>query len=251
MLIRFGFLEFRAGNPPVIFLTAVLPRIVLQTVFWVVLGRVAGGPAGSKYAFVGAVVISLTLQTISQMTDPPITDKYAGTYGGLLRGVTTPVTGYLCRSVASWVFGLVEMLGCWVFAGLLTGNLRTALDMLPAMPVVLVVSLTMSATGIACAAFCVGKRAEVGIYNLMTYLVIAGSNALIPRGKLPALDAIGTVLPATHGLVAIRAITARQPWQLTSVLAEIGVGAGWLVVAIMLHLYQAARARRTGTDAYS
>jgi len=108
----------------------------------------------------------------------------------------------------------------------------------------------MSAAGLACAALCVGKRAEVAIYNALTYLVILCCGALIPAGTLAALDIVGSVLPATHGLVAIRSALAGGPW-LAQVGLEVLVGLGWLVLAWFLFGAQAVRARRTGSDSFS
>lgn len=250
VLIRFGFVEFRAANPPTIFLTAMLPRDVLQAVFWTVLGGIAGGANGSRYAYIGAVVISLT-GVLGSMTDAPTTDKWVGTYTRLLRGRSSTAAIYLCRGVAPTLVGILEMLACWLVVAALTGHLDTAVDMLPALPVTLLIALTMAAAGVACAAFCVGRRAEVALYNLAIYLIIVASNALIPRGKLPVLDAIGTVLPGTHGLTVVRAIADHQAWSAGALLAEAAVGVGWLLVGVALHRYLAGKARRTGSDTFS
>ncbi|MBA3523610.1 MAG: hypothetical protein H0T85_03470 [Geodermatophilaceae bacterium] len=106
------------------------------------------------------------------------------------------------------------------------------------------------AMGLATASFCVGKRAEVAIYNAAMYLVLLCSGALIPRGTLPALDVIGSVLPATHGLLAVRGALADRPW-VVELLLEAAVGAVWLVLAYVLFTAQAARSRRTGSDSFS
>lgn len=249
-LVRFGFLEYRADNPPRIVLAAIWPRLIFQTVFWVLLGRVAAGDDGARFAYVGAVATVLTLGGLAGMSDVPVNDKFAGTYSRLLGGVTSPTLVFFGRGVAQLTMSAVEMVVALVAAGLLTGQGQTMLALLPWLPVYLLIALTMAAMGLATASFCVGKRAEVAIYNAAMYLVILCSGAFIQHGTLPALDVIGSVLPATHGLLALRSGLADGDWAGQLVL-EAAVGSGWLVLAYVLFNAQAARSRRTGSDSFS
>lgn len=249
-IIRFGFLEYRADNPSRIVLAAIWPRLIFQALFWVLLGFVAAGDEGARFAYVGAVAMALTLGGLAGMSDVPVNDKFAGTYTRLLGAVTPPTLVFFGRGVAQLTMSVVEMLVVLFGAGLLTGQWRIMLALVPLLPMYLVIALAMSAAGLATASFCVGKRAEVAIYNAMVYLVILCSGALIPRGTLPALDVIGTVLPATHGMLAVRAGLADQPW-VSELLLEVGVGTGWLLLAYLLFTAQAARSRLTGSDSFS
>ena len=249
-IIRFGFVQYRADNPPRIVLAAIWPRLVFQTVFWVLLGFVAAGEDGARFAYVGAVATVLTLGGLAGMSDVPVDDKFAGTYSRLLGALTPPTLVFFGRGVAQLAMSVVEMLVSLVAAGLLTGQWRTMLALVPLLPIYLVIALAMAAMGLATASFCVGKRAEVAIYNAAMYLVILCSGALIPRGTLPALDVIGSVLPATHGLLAVRGALAGGPWAI-EVLWEVVVGVGWLVLAYYLFSWQAVRSRRTGSDNFS
>lgn len=165
-------------------------------------------------------------------------------------GATPPTWVFFGRGVAQLAASIVEMLVCLVAAGLLTGQWRTMLTLGPVLPIYLVIALSMSAAGLACASFCVGKRAEIAIYNGLTYLVILCCGALIPPGTLAALDVIGTVLPATHGLIAVRSVLDGGPW-LVQVVLEVIVGLGWLLLGYVLFGTQAARSRRTGSDNFS
>lgn len=249
-ILRFGFVQYRADNPPRIVLAAIWPRLIFQTVFWVLLGFVAAGDEGARFAYVGAVATVLTLGGLAGMSDVPVDDKYAGTYSRLLVGLTPPTLVFFGRGVAQLAMSVVEMLVAFVAAGLLSGQWRTMLELVPLLPMYLVIALTMSAMGLATASFCVGKRAEVAIYNAAMYLVILCSGAFIPRGTLPVLDVIGSVLPATHGLLAVRSALADEPW-LAELSLEAAVGAGWLVLAFYLFTAQTARSRRTGSDSFS
>ncbi len=249
-IIRFGFLQYLSANPPAIVLATIWPRLIFQTVFWVMLGYVAAGSDGATFAYVGAIATALTYGGIAGMSDVPVDDKFAGTYTRLLVGATPPTPVFFGRGVAQLTASVVEMLVCLVAAGLVTGQWRTMLALIPLLPIYVVIALSMSAAGLACASFCVGKRAEVAIYNGLTYLVILCCGALIPPGTLAALDVIGVVLPVSHGLVAVRSALDGGPW-LAQVLLEVLVGLGWIALAYVLFQVQAARSRRTGSDSFS
>jgi hypothetical protein len=169
----------------------------------------------------------------------------------LLRGSLPTWAVYLGRSVACWAVAVLELIVCWIVVALLTGNVGTAVDLLPAAPVVVLISVTIACAGYFCAAFCVGRRTEIVIYNLLTYLIIVCSNALIPRGRSGVIDAIGTVLPGTHGLTVVRAIADGRDWAGTELLAETAVGAVWLAAGIAVHVRMARRSRITGSDSFS
>jgi ABC-2 type transport system permease protein len=125
-----------------------------------------------------------------------------------------------------------------------------ALRLLPMTGVLLLVSFTATAAGIAAAAFAVGRRAENLICNLMTYLVMLCCGAFLPRGRVPVIDAIGTVIPGRHGLAAMRAHLAGDP-VVGHLLAEALVGVGWLVAGTILVTIQVRRAHRSGHDDFA
>lgn len=249
-IVRFGFLEYRADNPPHIVLAAIWPRLIFQAIFWVALGYVAAGWDGAEFAYVGAVATALTFSGLAGMSDLPVNDKFAGTYSRLLIAVTPPTLVFFGRGIAHLAASVLEMLVVLFAAGSLTGQWRTMLALLPLVPMYVVVAVTMSAAGLATASFSIGKRAEVAIYNGMMYLVILCCGALIPRGTLPVLDIIGFLIPATHGLLAVRGALAGAPW-MGELFLELVVGAAWLVVAYYLFKFQAANSRRTGSDSLS
>lgn len=240
-----GIVEFRAENPTRIWLTTALPRVVLQCLFLTLLGRVAGGEAGERFAFVGAVAAVLTLATLIGVCDVPMLDAWSGTVHRLRLG-SVPVPALFLLRAVPWAGEAVVALALSVgVVGPLTGNGDLVLDLLPVLPVYLLMIPTSIAAGLTAAAAAVGRRADVLVGNGFSYLVVL--SALVPAGRLPALDAVGTVLPIRHGLAAVRAHLAGRP-VLPSVLAEIAVGAGWLAACWLICTVQGRRARRNGAD---
>ena len=130
-IIRIGFLQYSAANPRSIVLATIWPRLIFQTIFWILLGYVAGGPDGATFAYIGAVATALTFSGIAGMSDVPVDDKFAGTYSRLLGASTPPTLVVFGRGVAQLAWSVVEMLVCLGVAGLITGQARTMVALVP------------------------------------------------------------------------------------------------------------------------
>jgi ABC-2 type transport system permease protein len=250
VVVRSGWAEFLADKPAPIWLATTLPRVVLQCLFFSLLGRIAGGEAGEQYAFIGAAVVTVTLSTLVGICDVPMVEKWFGTSYRLQLGVLRPATTLLLRTLPWVAEGVVSALVAVVVVGPLLGRFALTGQLLAAAPLIVLMALTSAAAGAAAASFAVGRRADVLVGNAFAYLTIATSGALVPPGRLPVLDAIGTVVPLRNGLLALRAEVAGQAWA-GHALAELGVGLGWAVLAWAAYRIQFARAARLGLDDYA
>jgi ABC-2 type transport system permease protein len=249
-VIRLGWREFSAMNPPGVTVGAIVPRCILQTLFFTLLGGVIAGPRHREYAFVGGLVLALSLTNVLYVSQVPIADKEYATFWRLRIGRVHPMTVFAARSLPYPLAGFVFLLVSAAVVAPLTGLTTLAVRLVPLLGIYLLISFTATAAGLAAAAFAVGRRAEVLASNVMGYAIMLCSAAFLPRGRVPALDVIGSLLPARHGLSAIHAALAGRPW-LAPVLAEAAVGAGWLVLAGLIVAVQIRRARRNGHDDFA
>lgn len=241
---------YLAEYPPRILATTVWPRAVLQCLFLTLLGRVVGGAEGARFAFVGAAALIVTLRTTTGLSDMPMRDKLYGTLPRVHTGHLPPIVVLATRTVPYLVDALVAVVLCLLVVGPVTGNAATSLALAPLLPLYAVVVLTSAAAGLACAALAVRAGVDELIGNGLSYLIIAVGGVLIPPGVLGWADALGSVLPIRHGLQAIRAALAGEPW-LAHLAAELGVGLGWALLALVTVARQTRRARRRGdTDFY-
>lgn len=250
LTVRTGWAEYLAANPPAILLTATLPRAVLQCLFFTLIGRVAGGDAGSRFSYIGAVALILTLATVASLGDVPMLEKWSGTFYRLQLGVVRPGTTFLLRTLPWITEAVVALLCSVVVVGFATDHGELVGTLLAASPLYAVMAVTSAATGSAVAALAVGRRADVLYGNAMMYLIVASTGGLIPPGRLPWLDAVGSVLPIRNGLLAVRAVVDGQPW-VGHLLAELAVGLGWAVLAWALYALQSRRALRLGIDDFA
>ena len=245
-----GWRQYREDHPPWILATTLLPRAVLQTVFVILLCQFVGGPQLRHYASLGAVALTLLLSTTAGIADVPTADKGSGTFWRVRTGTIPPFTVFVLRSWPYPVVGFATAVVTLAVIAPAAGIVWLGPPLVPLLSCLALLALTTSAIGLAGAAFAVGRRADVLVGNLLAYLTMLSSTALVPAGRIRWVDRMGSVLPMRHGLTALRAAQAHRPF--TGQLgAEVLVGAGWLAVAWILVRVQVHRARVNGHDDFS
>lgn len=248
--LRTGFAEYLAANPLKILLSTMLPRAVLQCLFFTILGGVAAGEAGRRFALVGSIAMVMALSTLVGVCDVPMLEKWSGTFFRIQIGVLRPALTFFART-APWVIeAIVAATVCTVVVGPLTGQGDLVTPLMARLPLFALIAVTSASAGTAAAAFAVGRRADVLVGNAFAYLSTVAAGLLVPIGAVPGLDIVGRLLPMYHGLRAIRSSLDGGPW-LGQVLLELVVGIGWLALAWVAFDVQSRRSRRLGIDDYT
>ncbi|WP_203932530.1 ABC transporter permease [Virgisporangium ochraceum] len=243
---RFGLTEFLTLNPPVILLTALLPRAVVQALFFTVLGSVLGGPDGKEFAYVGSAALIIAV-LCTDVGEVPMADKWAGTFARIRSGVVHPFAIVAARCWPYPVVATAMATVAMVVVGVVTGRTSTTVALLPWLPVYLLMACTTGAATLAATLLAVGRRADLLATNAVSFGVLLASGVFLPPGRIPVVDAVGTILPVSHGLQAVRNGLEGKPW-VDEVIAELCVGAGWTVVAFVVLAIQVRRALRLGID---
>jgi ABC-2 type transporter len=233
-ITRTGFLLYLADNPLRVAAVTTAPRLVLQGVFYVLIGRILDGASGSVFAFVGVTAYAACTSTVIGVCDVPMTDEWAGTYYRVQAGAVAPGTNYLFRAVPYAVAGFVSSLLVVLVDGPVLGLTGTLPAVLAELPIYLLLAATSTAFGLALAALAVGSGRDVLYGNLGTYLLLACAAVIGPLGaRLHWVALVGTVLPLSHGLRAVHLAMAGAPWT-GQALREVLVGAAWLAVALLV-----------------
>lgn len=246
--IRIGFLDQQVSNPWRVSATTTWPRAVLQCYFFVLLGSSISGTRA--FAFTGSVVLVLTLPTSISISAVPMTDKWMGTFYRIRLGRMPAVTVMVLRSLPWLADAIVMVVLSTLAVGAVTGEMSLAFRLLALSPAFVLMALTNGLAGLAVASFAVGRSADVLLGNALMYLIIAAGGIVVPSGRMPWLDDIGSVLPLRNGLMAIRAIINGRPWA-GHLMAELVVGCAWAVLAIVGYSYHIAAAKRKGIDAFA
>ncbi|MDX3078366.1 ABC transporter permease [Streptomyces sp. MI02-7b] len=235
--IHNGWRLYVAENPPLVEVTATLPRMLMQAAFYTLIA----GPAAQRYAFIGVVAFVACSQLIVSVGDIPLTEQWYDTFYRLRTGVLSPVSVYLCRTlpyVGSAAIATLLVLG---LDGLLLGQQDTVVRLLPFTPLYLLAVVTTASFALALAALAIGRANEILVGNVASYLMLAGSAVVTPLDSLPWLSHLGDVLPLTHALRAIRAGVDGRPWGHEAAV-EAAIGLGWLTVAVGTIAWGTARA---------
>jgi ABC-2 type transport system permease protein len=240
--------DFLAHFPPKAYLLSMVPRAVLQVTFLGYLGYYAAGDAGREFAFVGACVQIMVLETIVRGPDVMVQERVLGTLHRLRLGAfSLPAI----MSARWWIYvcaGVGDAIVAIFLAGLLLGELDLAPELLAALPLFVLIAITTSTIGLVVGAISLTQRvdtlmANAGAYALMVFGgVVAPISAFGDTGEL-----IARFLPLTNGLLAIRATLDDESW-LGYAALELGVGAVWAALAFALIGIQAQRARARGSD---
>lgn len=247
---RFGWAEFAAQNPWPVVGATMLPRAALQSLFFTMLATVLGGAPAGEFVFVGSLAAALALTGAVGIVDVPMLDKWSGTFHKVRSAVVSPFVILALRALPYPIVGVGSVLVTLAVVGPATGHGWLALRLLPWMGVYAVMAFTTSAAGLAAAALAVGRRADVVVGNLLSYLILLAGGVFLPPGRLGWVDAIGVVVPVRHGVAAIRAGLQGRAW-LPELAAEVAVGAGWAVIAWLVVTVQVRRARASGHDDFA
>lgn len=248
-IIRFGGHEFLAENPPRVLAATMLPRFVLQCLFFTLLGGVVGGAQHASFAFVGAIAAVAGIAGTTMVSEVPATDKYSETFVRIRSGLLSPWAVVVLRALPYPLAGFAGAVTAMLLVAPATGHASLAAALLPLLPLYLLMAFTTTATGLAAAMLALGRRADVTAGNLAMSLVLVAGGVFIPPDRVPLLSAIGWAVPVRHGLDAVRAALAGQPWMMDA-LREAAVGLGWLAMAYAALRLQVWRAARHGHDAF-
>ncbi|BCB88649.1 ABC transporter permease [Phytohabitans suffuscus] len=247
--IRAGYLDHRTANPWRLNAIITWPRAILQCYFFVLLGA-SSDRSRLAFAFVGAVVLSLTLPTIVSIGSVPMSDKWMGTFHRIRLGQLPAFTVFALRAVPYLLDALIMMALCALAVGTLTGQLVLAVKLLALAPVLMLLAATSAAAGLAVASAAIPNKADVLLGNTMMYLIVAAGGVIVPPGRIPWLDTIGQFLPIRNGLLAVRALLDGGPWA-AHLLAEIGVGVAWALLGVLGYRLHIGLSRRRGLDAFA
>jgi ABC-2 type transport system permease protein len=238
-----GWREFRTETPFRVLATTLLPRQVLQCLFFVLVAS----PSLRAFAFVGGVCAAQTVAGI-QVADLVVRDKISGTAPRLRIARQEPPVVMLLRVLPYVALGLCSAVAAAAIVGPALGMAELIRHPVAEIAIGLLISTGMTFAGLAVAVPSAYFRAEALAGNTLSYLIIVAAGVFIPAGKIVYLDAVGSVLPMTHGLAAIRDVVAGKPFA-ANLVGEAVVCAAWLVVAVCAIVASNHLSYRSGVEA--
>ncbi|MGH8791777.1 MAG: ABC transporter permease [Stackebrandtia sp.] len=233
--------------PPKIFALTYLPRAVLQALFFVFLVGAAGAPGGQRFAVVGVAAVAMTLFTVMTVEDVTALEGYSGTYHRHRTAVVGTYAVFAQRSVPHVVAGVATAVVVIATVGPLTGNADLSARLIPVLPIYVLMAVTCAASGLAMGILVSLRGNGTLVGNLLSYLILAFSGAVVPVERLGPLADVGSVLPMTHGISAIRMILDGRNG-VAQLSAEVVVGVCWAALGWIILQLQHQRTRRSGIE---
>lgn len=247
--VRLGLLLLRAEWPPVVWVVGYLIPETLRMLVFVLIGMLVSGADGMAYAFVGCVVLSIATTTVSHVTDLPVTDVHTGTYRSVLLGSVAPFTQYVARALPLGGMALVLATVVAIAVGLLTGQGDLVLPVLSRLWMLIPALFTTIVLGLFVVAPAIGSDWEGITYNGAVALLTVLTGAVFTLTS-PIAAGIGSVLPLTHTISALRLSLDGQPW-LLEISLEVVVGIGWAIAGALIYRVQDRLGARLGRGAFA
>ncbi|GAA2216517.1 hypothetical protein GCM10009850_119860 [Nonomuraea monospora] len=219
----------------------------VQLLFFGLLGQL--GPQDTSFHVVGNAVRLMATSALFGAASVIVSERAAGTLSALLATPTPAAETFYGRALLQGVSGVLTGVFTLGLGMLVFGVRFPDASIAWALVALLVTALSLSGLGLLLANLSlVGTNPNL-LINVVFYALILITGANIPLGELPApLSAIGSAVPMTHGLEAVRAALAGQPDLVAGRLGwELLVGVCYAGAGILLFRCAERHARRSGT----
>ncbi|GAB3538417.1 hypothetical protein GCM10027403_24790 [Arthrobacter tecti] len=243
--------DFRTVYSPLTWCVGWLGRVIMQVLFFAVIGLLLKEPGAILYLFIGQAVFLTASETLFAIQSTQW-ERASGTLGLLTVAPARSWPVFVGRSL-QWMPSGVGTASIVLFG---IGPLLGVEWSLPA-AVAAVVGLACVACGTyGMALFVAAFVLRVPHWrNVVANLVQSAHTLLcgvvVPVGFWPeGVQLVAQVFPITHGLAAIRAVQGTQSVSVGTI-GQLGlclsIGLGWLVLAVFMFERFAQHGRRTGS----
>ncbi len=192
---------------PTVYFGFRIPRILLQSLFFVLLAKAAGGEPFARFALIGNAIQIAVFMVMLSMEEVIEAEKWNNTFLYLIASPASWFPMMLGKSMSYYGDALIASTVTFsVLIPVLHINIAF-INLLHSVPVILIIIASASALGWCIGAFSLPIRYGFMICNLLAYAMIIFCGVNIPTSALPpVVRMIGALLPVTHGLQAVRAL---------------------------------------------
>ncbi len=248
--VRASWATYLVELTPTIFFGFRIPRILLQSLFFVYLAKAAGGEPFARFALIGNAIQIAVFMVMLSMEEVVESEKWNNTFQYLIASPASWFPMMLGKSMSYYGDALIASTVTFaVLIPILNINI-SVINLLSSIPVILIIIASASALGWCIGAFSLPIRYGYMICNWFAYTMIIFCGVNIPTSGLPpAVQVIGNLLPVTHGLLAVRALidgaTYASVWPLIG--KEILIALVYSAVAWLTFGYRMRVTRQRGT----
>jgi len=235
---------------PTVFFGFRIPRIILQSLFFVYLAKAAGGEPLARFALIGNAIQIAVFMAMLSMEEVIESEKWNDTFQYLIAAPSSWFPSMLGKSISYFCDAILASAVSFAALIPLLHIDISFINLMRSVPVILLIVLSASALGWSIGAFSLPIRYGFMICNWFAYAMIIFCGVNIPTSALPpAVQFIGNLLPVTHGLQAVRALIDGASY--TSVLPLVGaeclVALVYSAIAWLTFGYRMKVTRQLGT----
>lgn len=252
--VRNAWADLRVIYTPVSWTFGWLGRIVMQVVFFALVGVLLDSPAQLRFLFVGNAVM-VTAHEVMMCVASTTWERTIGTLPLLVAAPSRLWPVFVGRSL-QWLPSGVATASVALFAvGPFFGLHWTPVQALSAFGCLVLVAVTTYGFGLAVASVVLAvTNLRNVVSNVVITLMMLVCGVMVPVSFWPSgVRALAQAVPLTHGLAAVRAVSdgAGPSTVLGRCALALVTGAAWYVVAALLLERLATRGRRTGSIDFS
>lgn len=245
-----GFQDFRSLYTWKTWCSGWLLRVIMQVIFYSLLGRLIGSDEQVHFLVVGNAVM-LCATTVIFVVQSTTWERFAGTIPLLIASPASPLVVLFGRSVQWIPDALATSLAALLVVGPLFGLPLPWPRTLLVVPLLLLVTLSTYMLGALFGSFVLRYTAARNLVsNVVAAAMMAVCGVNVPVATFPGwVGTLAAVLPLTHGLQAVRGVLGTAPaGQIAGHAAmELLVGLGWFAVAAASFRWFAEGGRRDGS----
>ena len=230
-----------------------MSRVLMQVIFFAIIGLLLEDPDQVRYLFIGAAVMVTAVEVLISVASTTW-ERRQGTLPLLVAAPTRLWPVFVARSV-QWIPSGVLTASVALFGlGPFFGVTFTPLRALATFACLVVAASTTYLFAMVLGALVLSAMSLRNVVsNVAQAVLMLACGVVVPVGFWPGwVQGVAQTLPLTHALAAVRAL-ADPPGEFPA--AEVGrglllamvAGAGWLVVAALVLERLAASGRRTGS----
>lgn len=204
---RTSWITYFVEITPITFVGLRIPRMLLQTLFFVLLARAAGGSELARFALIGNAIQIAVFNAMLSMVDIVDAEKWNNTFQYLIAAPSNWLPIMLGKSISSYGEAIFSAVVSFAVLIPLLDIPIELINLLRAIPAALVIIASASALGWLIGAIALPVRWGYAFGNWLAYLMIVLCGVNVPFSSLPiAVQWLGKFIPVTHGLLAVRAI---------------------------------------------
>ncbi len=205
--VRAGLSSYMVELTPTLYLGVHTPRTILQALFFVLIAKAAGGNDLARFALVGNAVQIAIFYALLSMEVVIESEKWNSTLGYLIASPSPWLPIMMGKSMFQFFDACLSSALIFLVLPPILGVTLSPLNVLTSAPVILLTIISAGTLGWLIGSLALPIRWGYMICNIFVYVMMVLCGVNFPLSALPPIvRTIGSLVPVTHGLLAVRAI---------------------------------------------